>query len=122
MQFPENWPQTCPPDDSVFPEGEFFAAARDTPFLPQDFTSAKDRNAFIGCDECQRCGVSILKNLSDAESLLERFRRIYKYVARAELTVVHGKVKDTPTQAAASHCTIWPCQDVDLKKVFEVIS
>ena len=121
MNFPDDWPEACPPNDSNEADGVVFAAARSTPFARLDFSSANDRGAFKDADECERRGVSVMKEKSDVEALLERFKRKFKHIAKAELSSTHGRLKDTPREFAKSHCTLWPRETVNLKDLFEVI-
>ncbi len=116
--FPDDWPDCCPPNDAQERKECVYAAARENPFADEDFSSAYDRDVYLSHDECKRRGISVMLEASDVRSLLERFPKMYKHVASAQLDESHGMLKETPTQCHGSHCALWTYVGIDLKKVF----
>lgn len=115
--FPDDWPECCPPDDSIEASGQFFAGAKSHPFTDADFTSAAKRGAFKGRDECQRQGVSLLQDPEDANHFLKLYRRRFAVLAVIELAARHGKLKKTDSKFP-SHHTLWPHSHIDLHDEF----
>ena len=119
--FPDDWPDCCPPDEAETPDGRFYACAKESPFSDIEFRSAFDRNVFKDGDQCRRRGVSILKDIKDAMSLIERYPRNYVHIGTADLVEAHGKILKTKS-SYPSHYTLWPYGDVKLHEVFELVS
>lgn len=115
MNYPEHFPDNCPPDESDVASGEFYRFIKKNHEIPlqDDFLSWREENLTKPCPktipECQACGVSVYSSLDDVIDLPKRIPRFRKMkVAKGSLNSNLGKTKNTPSRnTGKSHCTWW---------------
>lgn len=121
MQFPADWPPTCPPDDSLAAEGAYFRVGRNNPPSADDFRSQAELGQAVNGNVCLRVGLSTLRTFIDAEHLTRMNRRLGSVIYRGELDATHGKSKLTSSRQSPSHTTWWPCEGIDRVARFTVV-
>jgi len=125
MQWPDCFPDGCPPTDADPARGIAFYLTHN-PVHPRDFWSKRERNPEKRFSdpvrECQANGLSIFRDIEDARRLRRRvsyFRN--RAIAVGRLTPDLGVTKATPTVVRSSHCTWWIPVGVDRARPFEVV-
>ena len=121
MNFPEDWPKFCPPDDAQSASGIYFRVGRSNPPNGHDFKSQAELGRAINGDECLRLGLSTLRDLTDADHLVRLNPRLGSVIYKGELNDSHGKSKLTSSRRSPSHTTWWACSDVDRLEPFSVV-
>jgi hypothetical protein len=119
MEFPQEWPEDCPPDDSQDASGTFYRVGKSDPPAPGDFQSQAELGRAKDADNCLRVGLSIFAKLSDAKHLIRMNRRLGRFIYKGDLTEKHGKTKKTG-KPSSSHMTWWPYAGVDRKAPFVI--
>ncbi len=114
--FQDEFPSGCPPADAVARDGIFFACHRESPPSSSDFTTAAQRDAYVGGCECRRRAHSIWSDLKAAQGLLKSYPRRFKYVSRGKVKKIHGV--HAPTSARATHHSFWRYEDVAMHEIF----
>lgn len=103
-EWPQHFPACCPPTDASATQGEVYRFVANDPVDPKDMVSYLEEGKAKGRD-CQRAGLSTLVDLDHAREvqiLLPTQRG--KRIARAMLSVEHGKIKQT---GQPGHYTLW---------------
>ena len=67
MDFPNDWPQGCPPDDAEAASGQVFRLVKTNPATAADFMSHHERGILPMAPACLRCGLSVFRLREDAE-------------------------------------------------------
>lgn len=124
-QYPEGWPNNCPPSDAVDANGDYFRLVFSDPPSKRDFQSYAELGLRHHEDECLRCGLSVFRAASDAARLYRYMRKRHPkgvnlghLVARLELSSVDGKTGQTRRQA---HFTWWPYAETNRATTFRSI-
>jgi hypothetical protein len=125
MDWPEHYPEKCPPKRSRSAEGVVFRLMSGKRPTERDFRSYRlqypTRN--FGGKLCIACGVSIYTDLEDVQRLRNRVpaaRR--KHVCGAELLPEYGKMLLTSSPDEHSHHTWWFPGNVRPWTFFAVVS
>ena len=119
MNFPENWPSDCPPQDAVEAEGAVFRIVNHDPPADDDFLTNFESGEFPTRPACLRCGLSVHRILADAIHTKTKYPKIGSRIAKGTLTMEHGKTKQT---GQASHTTWWVYPGVNRARIFALIS
>jgi hypothetical protein len=118
MNWFEQLPDSCPPDDATSPKDEtFYRIAKGNPVTSDDFVSQRKMNPhklFAGIDECISLAVSVYKNFDDAliTSKLPNFKNS-SCIIQVILSEDDGLVKKTGKR---SHYSWWRTIKFDFKK------
>ncbi len=120
MEFPDDWPQGCPPDDAEPADGVVYRLVKNKPPTESDFLSHHETGRLPNAPACLRCGLSVFRDLADAVHQRRLLPRLGRYVARGELEDTHGKTRLTSGQQP-THTTWWPFVGVNRSVLFTVI-
>lgn len=109
MEWFENLPQRCPPNDAVPCSGRYYRIANGDPATTEDFFSQKrlQPNKIFkghGIDECITRALSVFKDISDAKKRLKLPKFRHSRIACVELSCKDGLIKKT---FADSHYSWW---------------
>lgn len=118
MQFPSDWPESCPPGDAVDADGEVFRIVSRVPLAAEDFLTSFENGAFPHRPPCLRCGLSVHQILSDAIHTRTKYPKLGSRIARATLAKDFGKMKPT---GAGSHITWWVYKGVNRAGLFSLV-
>lgn len=119
--FPAAFPPNCPPSDAEDATGIFYRLVKNVPPLESDFLSWHELGKTDRGSPCERAGLSVFREMEDAQHYARAIPSIGKHVATATLSGSDGKIKNTPRHPnGQSHCTWWPYQNVDRKAAFKV--
>ena len=94
-----------------------FRIAKNDPPVDADFLTYHELRINRG-DAIRRRGLSVYRDVSDAEHVSRAFRNIGKIITKATLQADHGKTKQTGTP---THTTWWPYVEVDRRALFTVV-
>jgi hypothetical protein len=120
--FADYFPEGCPPEQAGPTSGTFFRLVRSDPPGEDEFRTHREKGYNRGGDPCQKCGLSIYGEQTDAADLYRFFARrhgvhgtrIGNLVAKLSLNPSHGKLMPTPRQRRPdSHHTWWPFCETD---------
>lgn len=119
MQWAEDLPEDCPPQDAVAPDGEvFYRAVQTIPPTERDFFSTKKlgvlRSGYV--DECNESALSIFSTLDGFQKLKKHSRFRNYLIVSLPLGKECGLIKATPSNSHQSHHSWW------LKAGFDPIS
>ena len=123
MNFPAEWPQPCPPTDAGSPDGEFYRVVKVDPPSPDDFLSYREMGKAENADACIRAGISLFRELQDAEHYSAKYQYLGNMIAVGVLDATHGLVKPTPRRMAGrllSHHTWWPYENMPRHDLFSI--
>src|SRR5207247_2591203 len=70
---------------------------------------------------CLRCGLSVFRELRDAQHQRQLFPRLGQFIARAELDSQHGKTKLT-RGSQLTHTTWWAYEQVKRESLFSIVA
>jgi hypothetical protein len=103
--FPEYYPEQCPPCDAKDVEGIIFRfTARNTPHQ-RDFISFYELKIR---DDCQSMGLSVFLSLEDCDEMKKKVPSMRKKkIASANLNNNYGKFANTPSTNSKRHMTWW---------------
>lgn len=127
-EWPKYYPDRCPPSDAFDIEGIGYRYVLNNPPNSDDFVSIRVEQPHRRVsDECEACGLSVLRDESEAIAALSSLRRRVpgfreKIVAEGDLKAAMGLIKATPSRRSASHHTWWVPVGVDPSTCFSVIS
>lgn len=115
MQYREQLPPDCPPDDAeeITAEMTVFRLVRGNPPRDGDFRSqrAERPRASFGVTECQARGLSVFAVLEDARTLCKLPKMRNRLVCRVQLNFGAGSIQQTGKK---SHYTWWPFAEFDI--------
>lgn len=111
----------CPPQDASAASGEVYRGVRQNPPSDADLATAAQQGAFVGQDECQRCGLSVFKTADALRHAQDLLPTVGKLVARASLRPEHGYLKHTPSRKNPPHHTFWVADGIVRTDLFEVV-
>lgn len=86
MTFPMDWPEGCPPDAAGTAGGRVFRIVRANPCCEADFASHHETGKMPTAPACQRCGLSVYGDQSDAVHTARKYPKIGRLIARGELS------------------------------------
>lgn len=109
--FPADWPASCPPADAEDAAGAVFRITINDPPKAEDMLSHHETGRLPNAEPCLRCGLSVFRNIEDAQHQRRLMPRLGKYIATADLQAYHGKTKLT-TGSQPTHTTWWVYQEV----------
>ena len=113
MQFPDYFPNNCPPDTAQEAFGEVYRLVDNDPPTASDFRSQREQHLNEPCPknvtECQACGLSVFTSRDDIEFARRTVRRLRnKKIANGNLNSALGRILPTPSQnTGQSHHTWW---------------
>ena len=117
QNFPENWPDSCPPPDAEPAQGSYFRVTTGNPPSAKDFKTYAELAKVPNASPCLRVGLSLLKNIDDAIHQTRLFPKTGRFVFSANLEPQHGKCK--PTKGSLpTHTTWWAFEGVDRAALF----
>ena len=119
MQFPNNWPENCPPADAVIAEGEVYRIVCNAPPNNSDFQTHFETGKMPKGDLCLRCGLSVFRIAIDAVHMRNKYPKLGNQIAKGTLQKNHGKTKQTGT---SSHTTWWIYENVDRASLFTCVT
>ncbi len=67
---------------------------------------------------CQMASISILQSESDAIKLMQKFKKIGKYVYKGVILKAHGLILTTPSSHFPTHCSYFAYMEIDEKSIF----
>ncbi len=117
MEYPEDWPDGCPPDDTEKGKGEIYRLVKSKPPTETDFLSHHETGKMPKRDPCLRCGLSVFRNQEDAEHQYQAYPKLGKFVSKGTLKAEHGVTKLTSGRQP-SHTTWWPYKGVNREVLF----
>jgi hypothetical protein len=120
MQFPEDWPDDCPPGDSEPADGVVFRLVKNDPPTAADFRTHHETGRLPGAPACLRCGLSVFRVPEDASHMRRLFPRLGRLIAKGMLQAEHGVTKLT-TGRQPTHTTWWPAEGIDRAAPFAVL-
>ena len=123
MEWGENFPDHCPPHDSVSGSFKVYRFLEGNGIDSSDFLTVRDKvpnRKFPEIEkECRACSLSVFTDRSEVLSLQRRVPRWRKAVAIGQLNVTSGKLKHTPSpQTNNSHHSWWVPKDVSAVDLF----
>ena len=125
MQWPDYFPDDCPPQDAQPATGDVYRLVKQNPPESKDFIPLREKKTSedFGERECQACGLSVLGNAEDALRMRKRARGMEKrLIAKGTLNPFLGKIKHTPSSRyGRSHRTWWVPTEVEPWSVFRVV-
>ncbi|MFN6538311.1 MAG: hypothetical protein RM021_018450 [Nostoc sp. EkiNYC01] len=127
MNYPEYFPDNCPPKEATVPSGEFYRFINSSHTSPQEndflpwLREYPDRKYFV--TKCQACGTSIFPSLDAVNNMLAQVPALRKKkIARGVLNSDLGKIQNTPSQNEKSHHTWWIPEASEPWKLFQMIN
>jgi hypothetical protein len=105
-EWPEFYPDDCPPEDAEDTEGVVFHLVTDDPIPESDlYDTAYHRDAFASLDECKRVSLSSHREKQDLQETKSTVPRLSdRKIAKADLDPEFGKIKQT---FDPSHHSLW---------------
>lgn len=116
--FPNDWPDGCPPLDSVDADKQVFRVVANDPIEHSDFLSAGALGRHSNSCPCQRVGLSVFDSLSGAQHCMKLFPRLGSRIAEATLSAGEGKLKASGRQG---HLTWWPSLEAQFLSLFRIV-
>ncbi len=123
MEWPEHFPENCPPANSIEAGGTVHRFVRNNPPENNDFRSNRllHPQQDFGENICQACGLSVYRDKNDLIRKLRRLPAKRKcHIATGNLNPDTGKILPTPTQGD-SHNTWWVPIGIRAEDYFSVI-
>lgn len=117
MQFPDDWPEGCPPEDAEPAAGQVFRLVKSN---PTDFASHHELGTLPKGPACLRCGLSVFRTREDADHQHRAYPKLGRYAAIGTLEAQHGVAKPTLGRQP-THTTWWPYEGVDRQSVFTTV-
>ena len=108
--FPEYYPEQCPPYNANNTEGIVFRFTKEDKPHKQDFISfyEKNPNKDWGMDTCQAMGLSVFPTIEACEEMKRKIPALNKKkIASANLNNNYGKFANTPSTNSKRHMTWW---------------
>ncbi len=121
MEFPDGWPDECPPPDAEEASGIVFRIVKNDPPKAEDMASHHETGKLPKAPPCLRCGLSVFRDLRDAVHQRLLLPRLGNWIAQGTLRAEHGKTKLT-TGKQPTHTTWWVYGGVERTSLFTVVS
>lgn len=127
MQFPDHFPDNCPPDTAREALGTAYYLINGSFPKPEDFLSKRQKNPEKrfrnNRKECQACGISVYTEIEDVLYVRQAFPGLQSLkLAAVNLTPELGVIQPTPSQNAPSHHTLWLAIDAQPWRAFQIIN
>jgi hypothetical protein len=130
FEWPEHFPESCPPSDAESAAGEFYRIVDEDPPDGEDFIGNL-RLQQLGLrfknkkrpwsDDCEAAGLSVLADRDDVMNLREATGPMrLKAIAYGDITG-DGVMKHTPSASYKSHHTWWIPMGVEAHEYFRVL-
>lgn len=128
MQWPDHFPQNCPPEDAREPSEQVYRLiSQDSP-TPEDFKTVREQNPGRPFPEnekeCRACAVSVYTSIDDLSRINRRTGRFRNAkVAVGNLTSELGQIKHTPSppEKNNSHHSWWVPTGVKAYTLFKAV-
>ena len=120
MNFPDTWPNDCPPQDAVDAEGDVFRIVNNDPPTAEDLASHLETGRLPKAPPCLRCGLSVFREVRDAVHQKMLIPKLGRWIAKGTLNTEHGKTKLT-TGKQPTHTTWWAYDGVNRVELFAVV-
>lgn len=124
LDFPEWFPEDCPPGDSVETSGTIYRFVSSNPVGPNDFLSYHETGERPNSSPCQHCGLSVFRRLDDVRGLLRHLWKTYPgksygpHIVKRDLVPTDGRIKATGTRG---HHTWWAYEGIERHASFEYV-
>lgn len=108
MNWPEHFPDNCPPSDSQPANDIVYRCTWNAQPEAKDFLSFVEEGRPIppGADDCEACGLSVFKDIDDILQMWKTIKMFpRKNIVKGELKPEHGNLKNTGN--LPSHHTWW---------------
>lgn len=128
MQWPDFYPENCPPTEAEPASGTVYRLVRRDPAQPKDFTALFIERPGLFQNKptavvCQSCGVSVCKDRQDIVKLQRSSAKMRKrQIAKGELNPTLGVIQHTPSRQYKSHHTWWILVGTEPWLIFNVIN
>lgn len=119
QEFPNEWPEGCPPGDALDASGVIFRIVNNNPPVSADFVTHFESGKLPKAPECLRCGLSVFQEIRDAIHQRQLLPKLGRLIAQGMLSAEHGKTKLT-TGKQPTHTTWWPYRDTDRASIFSI--
>ena len=120
-QFSADFPPDCPPADATVASGPVYRLVHQSPASDLDFQTHAETGKLPKAPPCLRSGLSVLRQLADAQHQRRLFPQLGRWIARAHLETHHGQTKLTPGKVP-DHTTWWPYRDLNRAALFTIVS
>lgn len=110
MQWPDFFPNECPPNSATSAQGTFYRLVYRNTLSERDFHPLKFKkpNEDFGEKACQSSGLSMFQDIDEVRRLRRRARGMEKRrIARGDLAPHLGKILSTPGVEGRTHYTWW---------------
>jgi hypothetical protein len=95
--FPTTWPFNCPPQDAIDASSVVFRVTKSGIPAAVDFLSWAEMGKQIDSRRACEChGVSVFRNVEDAQHYADKYPWLGEWIARGALNSEHGKLLLTP--------------------------
>ena len=125
MQYPDYFPDDCPPEDAQPATGDVYRVVKQNPPNSRDFIPFREKQSRdFGKDECKACGLSVFINFEDAVDMKNRRGGMKnRLIAKGTLNPDLGKIKHTPSNEpyGESHHTWWVPAEAEPWNAFHVV-
>ena len=123
-QFPDWFPQSCPPFDATDADGVVYRFATKSPVAAEDFLSHHELGLAPRAQACRRCSLSLYRTLAAARRKLRELRdrspeRFGPHIAEGNLSAAHGKIKQEGSDP--DHHEWWAYEDVVRHAAFRIV-
>lgn len=123
-QFPDWFPENCPPADAANADGIVYRFATKNPVDARDFLSHRELGLAPRAQACRRCSLSVYRTLLSARRKLRELRerfpdRFGPYIAEGTLLAEHGKIKQEGTDS--DHHEWWAYDGVERHGPFRIV-
>jgi hypothetical protein len=118
MEFPNTFPNGCPPDQAAECNGTYFHVLKENPPGESDLKSFHEKNRKLNSQlscPCMPYGLSVFSDREDAVFMQGAMPKLGNFVGELRLNPPDGKVIPTPGQRP-SHNTWWPSVDCDRRR------
>ncbi len=127
LEWPDFYPENCPPAEAEQASGTVYRLVRHDPPQAEDLKTYFEENPrfFDSKPEllCKGCGVSVYTDLRDIRRLKKRSKKLKnRHIAEGKLNPTLGRIQHTPSRRRKSHHTWWVPIGIKSWSVFKVIS
>lgn len=122
MDWYENLPESCPPQDAVEPSGgQYYRILNSEIPENSDFLShrALQPNGKFTVSECQAMAISLFTDKESCHTVAKfpKFRNRPLYIGKVVLNKSDGLIAHTPNKNSTNHYSWWRSKDFDIKTV-----
>ena len=118
-QFPTDWPSDSPPADAADAAGAVFRIVKSEPPTVKDLETDHETGKLPKAPACLRCGLSVFREIRDAEHQRRLIPKLGNLIAHAELQAGDGKTKRTDGKQP-THTTWWSYQNIHRASLFSI--